>query len=159
MDSNFRDAIPLMQTHTKLCEDLFMADWPEKAEPSVVKVPLLGISEETYLGALSQANPSIDTTALAAPPMDTHQAHFEAQVKKAQALTDFNIFDVSGELVWGLSPRSVELRMQCAYDCDESDGARTDGHDKHRVIDDCKEPEGAKWCENCGKWLNGPKQY
>ena len=170
LDSHFCSAIPLMQQHVDLCAEFFMADPPSEAV-CVAEVPLVGVSEDIFVRAIQQAGTAIDSRALAAPPMKTDQAHFEAQVEKALPLKDFQIYDVDGEVLWGISPRSVQLRVQCADGGDESDGASFGIHGSDRdspqvLLQDppgdqgnVSSETGAVYCEFCEMWLNGPTQW
>ena len=170
LDSHFCSAIPLMQQHVDLCAEFFMADPPSEAV-CVAEVPLVGVSEDIFVRAIQQARTAIDSRALAAPPMKTAQAHFEAQVEKALPLKDFQIYDVDGEVLWGISPRSVQLRVQCADGGDESDGASfgIHGSDRDSPQVPLQDPPGDQGnvssetggvqCEFCEMWLNGPTQW
>ena len=170
LDSHFCSAIPLMQQHVDLCAEFFMADPPSEAV-CVAEVPLVGVSEDIFVRAIQQAGTAIDSRALAAPPMKTAQAHFEAQVEKALPLKDFQIYDVDGEVLWGISPRSVQLRVQCADGGDEGDGASfgIHGSDRDSPQVPLQDPPGdqgnvssetgAVYCEFCEMYLNGPTQW
>ena len=106
LDSHYSNAHWLMQQHVSLCAGFFTDD-PPRDDMGVVELGLLDVAQHTFLRAIQQAGTAIDPTALSAPPMQTPQAHFAAQVEKAGSLSDFRVYRVGDVETWGLSPRSV----------------------------------------------------
>ena len=167
LDSHFSQAIPLMQQHVSLCAGFFTDD-PPRLDLCVAELHLLDVTEEIFVQAIQQAGTAIDSTALSAPPMETRQAHFKAQVEKALQLNDFRIYRVDGGTTWGLSPRSVQLRPH-ADDGDDCDGACSDNDSEAPTAPNTDPPgdqgtasteeKGAVYCEHCEMWLNGPTQW
>ena len=92
-------------------------------------------------------------------------------ILRAPPLNDFRIYRVDGGTTWGISPRSVQLRLQCADGGDESDGASSGihGSDRDSPQVPLQDPPGdqgnvssetgAVYCDSCEMWLNGPTQW
>ena len=167
LDSHFSNAIPLMQQHVSLCAGFFTDD-PPRQDLCVSELHLPDVTEKIFVQAIQQAGTAIDSTALSAPPMETRQAHFKAQVEKALQLNDFRIYRVDGGTTWGLSPRSVQLRPH-ADDGDDCDGASSDNDSEAPTAPNTDPPgdqgtasteeKGPVYCEHCEMWLNGPSQW